>query len=64
MEAKEAGLAVNVGIHEADRERIKNTLLWIDDKGDIVSSYRKLHLFDVDIPGGPVLTESRYGKSV
>ncbi len=28
-------------------------------QGDLVASYRKVHLFDVDVPNGPVLMESR-----
>ena len=39
---------------------MKNTLLWIDEQGQIVQRYQKLHLFDVDIEGGPVLKESKY----
>lgn len=30
----------------------------IDSDGELVSRYRKIHLFDVDIPNGPVLMES------
>ena len=37
---------------------MKNTLIWIDEHGAITQRYQKLHLFDVDIPGGPVLKES------
>eukprot|EP01089_Gocevia_fonbrunei_P003217 TRINITY_DN13131_c0_g1_i1.p1 TRINITY_DN13131_c0_g1~~TRINITY_DN13131_c0_g1_i1.p1 ORF type:complete len:286 (+),score=49.48 TRINITY_DN13131_c0_g1_i1:47-904(+) len=39
-----------------------NTHIIIDDKGELRSSYRKLHLFDVDIPNGPVLKESNNTK--
>lgn len=40
--------------------RIRNTLVWIDRKGNIVHRYQKLHVFDVDLSesGGPVLKES------
>jgi predicted amidohydrolase len=31
----------------------------VSSAGDIVASYRKVHLFDVDVPNGPVLMESR-----
>lgn len=37
---------------------MKNTLIWIDEKGEITQRYQKLHLFDVEIKGGPVLKES------
>ncbi|KAJ5778016.1 hypothetical protein N7520_001262 [Penicillium odoratum] len=50
---------INVGIHEiASEQRLKNSLIWINDKGVITQNYQKVHLFDVDIKGGPVLKES------
>jgi predicted amidohydrolase len=61
--AKQNGLHINVGIHEPTTppsKRIKNTLIWINEKGDIVHRYQKLHLFDVDLrdTGGPLIKES------
>ncbi|EEP80961.1 conserved hypothetical protein [Uncinocarpus reesii 1704] len=60
-EARLAKLPINVGIHEPAQggEKVKNTLIWIDESGKITQKYQKLHLFDVDIKGGPVLKESR-----
>ena len=60
QEARKQKLEINVGIHEPTKEKgkVKNTLIWIDAKGEIIQRYQKLHLFDVDIPGGPVLKES------
>lgn len=58
-EAQQASLPINVGIHEPAQDgRVKNTLIWINEKGDIAQRYQKIHLFDVDIKGGPVLKES------
>ena len=41
-------------------EKIFNTCLCFDKSGKITASHRKLHLFDVNIPGGVVFTESSY----
>ena len=59
-EARKARMPINMGVHEptTDGKRVKNTLLWIDENGRIAQRYQKLHLFDVDIVGGPVLKES------
>jgi predicted amidohydrolase len=38
--------------------RIHNTSLLVNRRGEIVAAYRKLHLFDVDIPGTVTLSES------
>lgn len=39
-------------------DRVKNIMLYINHEGKIIDSYQKLHLFDVDVPNGPVLKES------
>ncbi|KAF7513302.1 hypothetical protein GJ744_009723 [Endocarpon pusillum] len=59
-EARASTLPINVGIHEpADGgKKVKNTLIWINEHGNVTSHYQKLHLFDVNLPGGPVLKES------
>ncbi len=41
-----------------DPKRTYNTAVVIDPAGKTVARYRKIHLFDVDIPGGAVLRES------
>jgi predicted amidohydrolase len=60
--AKSNNISVNVGIHEpADGgKKVKNTLVWIDEQGELVKRYQKIHLFDVDIENGPTLKESEY----
>lgn len=39
--------------------KVFNTHLLIDSAGDIIEAYRKIHLFDVAIPGGAILQESK-----
>ena len=43
---------------EGDGKRTYNTAVVIDPRGALAARYRKIHLFDVDIPGGAVLRES------
>lgn len=64
-EARKWRLPINVGVHEpaedqAGEKKVKNTLLWIDENGNITQRYQKIHLFDVDMKDGPSLRESRY----
>ncbi len=42
-----------------DPERPFNTSLLVSPTGEIVARYRKLHMFDVDLPDGTTLSESR-----
>ena len=43
---------------ERDGERIYNCALVIGPDGEVLARYRKLHLFDVEIPGGKKYLES------
>jgi len=45
-----------------DDTRIYNTTLCFDKTGKITASHRKQHLFDVNIPGGVVFSESSFVK--
>ena len=54
------------GIHEYvdGQERVYNTHVILNDKGDLVCKYRKIHLFDVSIPDrGIDLQESKTTKA-
>ena len=60
-EAKKHKLPISVGVHEPSNDpngRIKNTLLWINEKGEIAQRYQKIHLFDLEVEGGPSMRES------
>jgi predicted amidohydrolase len=41
-----------------DERRAYNTAVVVDPRGALAARYRKIHLFDVDIPGGATLRES------
>lgn len=49
------------GVPEARSEdaRTYNTAALVDARGVVAARYRKIHLFDIDLPGGPTMTESR-----
>ena len=59
-------LPIHVGIHEPtevqeheeQKRKVKNTAVWIDEEGVVGHRYQKLHLFDVEVEGGPILRES------
>jgi deaminated glutathione amidase len=60
--ARRWGMWVHAGsFHEAgpDPDRTYNTSLVFDRTGTLVASYRKIHLYDVEIPGRVSYLESR-----
>ncbi|GIE54579.1 carbon-nitrogen hydrolase family protein [Actinoplanes nipponensis] len=60
--ARELGIWVHAGsFHEAgpDEERTYNTSLVFDRTGALAATYRKIHLYDVEIPGRVSYQESR-----
>lgn len=44
--------------HEAGNRRVYNTCLLIGPDGEILARYRKIHLFDIDLPGQVTIRES------
>lgn len=60
--ARSLGMWVHAGsFHETgpDAERTYNTSLVFDRSGELAASYRKIHLYDVEIPGRVSYQESR-----
>jgi predicted amidohydrolase len=51
-------LAGSVPVESGDPERIYNTSVLISSEGRVVASYRKVHLFDVEVPGQQAYRES------
>jgi predicted amidohydrolase len=58
--AKELGIYIHCGsiLEEAEPTRAYNTSLLISDQGEIISKYRKIHLFDIEIEGRVSAKES------
>ncbi|KAL8093290.1 deaminated glutathione amidase, chloroplastic/cytosolic isoform X2 [Apium graveolens] len=47
----------------SDDAHLRNTHVLIDNAGNIKSTYSKMHLFDVDVPGGAVFKESSFTEA-
>ncbi|XVE75291.1 hypothetical protein DITRI_Ditri12bG0083000 [Diplodiscus trichospermus] len=68
--ARESGIWLSLGGFQEkghDDAHLRNTHVVIDDAGNIRSTYSKMHLFDVELPGGAVSKESSFtepGKDI
>ena len=57
--ARELNVYIHIGSYlERDGDRIYNTGVVFDPAGELLAKYRKIHLFDVEIPGGVAYLES------
>jgi predicted amidohydrolase len=57
--ARERGMWIHGGsVLELEGERVFNTSVLFDRRGEIVATYRKIHLFDADPPGAVPSRES------
>lgn len=59
--AREAGVALVLGgfwERTADTSKVSNACIHLRADGSVAAIYRKIHLFDVDLPDGTVLSES------
>jgi predicted amidohydrolase len=45
-------------LEQTDSEKVFNTSLLFDPRGEIIGRYRKTHLFDIDLPGHVTIRES------
>ena len=48
----------SIPIKEKDSNKVYNTCFCYNNKGEITATYRKMHMFDVDIPGKVTYKES------
>ncbi len=61
--ARRLGIFLLIGgtpILSSDPERFHTTAVLLDPEGAILASYRKMHLFDINLPPGAVFTESEW----
>jgi predicted amidohydrolase len=56
--AREAGMWITGGVIEREGEHIFNTTPLFDRSGELVATYRKIHLYDVELAGQPPFRES------
>ncbi len=57
--AREKGIMIQIGsIAVKEGDKVANRAFLIDQSGDIVATYDKIHLYDVDLPNGESWRES------
>lgn len=57
--ARDRGVFVHCGsILEKRGDRVFNTSVVVDRRGEVIAAYSKIHLFDIEAPGGTVYLES------
>ncbi|XP_071711441.1 deaminated glutathione amidase, chloroplastic/cytosolic [Rutidosis leptorrhynchoides] len=64
--ARESNMWLSLGGFQergSDDAHLCNSHVLIDDTGNIRSTYKKMHLFDVDVPGGAVYKESSFTEA-
>ncbi|XP_020085651.1 nitrilase-like protein 2 [Ananas comosus] len=64
--ARESNIWLSLGGFQEkgpDDSHVCNTHVLVDDSGKIRNAYRKIHLFDVDVPGNMVYKESSYTQA-
>lgn len=63
----QGSIHVSIEVHEPSEassaqsdslNKVQNNQIWIDNQGNILHRYQKLHLFDINITNGPILKES------
>ena len=65
--ARELGITLLLGslpekVAANDHHRVHNTSVLLGPDGATIAVYRKIHLFDIDLPGMEHLKESRAGR--
>ncbi|GAB2222765.1 hypothetical protein Droror1_Dr00016890 [Drosera rotundifolia] len=64
--ARDSGIWLSLGGFQekgSDDSHLCNTHVIVDDSGSVRSKYRKIHLFDVDVPGGMAYKESSFTEA-
>lgn len=64
--ARESSIWLSLGGFQekgSDDSHLRNAHVLVDDNGNVVSTYRKMHLFDVNVPGGAVYKESSFTEA-